>query len=419
MQGKRLACSEGADSPLSSSKLTALRHTRLLPRSIPSSFALRSQLIGAEFCASLSAAMLQVAPNAHSGASPRGVQSSTTATEATSLVTALLYDLSAHYGSHTLRRAASYPLGPCYRSRRRRVSRGQHDGRRQLWSLRAAHRMWCRRCGVYLVAGETKALLSQVTPSSFQALEDTDGVTAFDVEGVRKNSRFTRGTYVCRRCLDNEWSVWRKKGCMATPPLQSTPLASLPVSEATNEQSPSTALSHALDTMRGPMVARLAFSVGHTRRRKRKRSKRGSVTRTATSAVENASSSLKAAVRAVPKGSLLRGKRTRTAASKDPSPLGKERPKVDVRSVQRDTSNAVPVQKAAWAEGPPATLAVASCGVQTKVTTAESAMKPQQPKDVRRPATKVRRPASKSGNNSNGTPSSATSFADTLLRLGL
>ncbi|ESL09922.1 hypothetical protein TRSC58_02351 [Trypanosoma rangeli SC58] len=417
MQGKRLACSEEAGSPLSSAKLTALRHTRLLPRSIPSSFALRSQLIGAEFCASLSAAMLQVAPNVYGGDSPPGVHNSTAATEATPPVTALLYDLSAHYGSHTLRRAASYPLGPCYRSRRRRVSRGQHDGRRQLWSLRAAHRMWCRRCGVYLVAGKTKALLSRVTPSSFQVPEDADGVTAFDVEEDMKKSRATRGTYVCRRCLDNEWSVWRKKGCMATPPLQSTLLASLPASEATNEQSPSTAPSHALDTRRESMVARLAFSVGRTRRRKR--SKRGSVTRTAASAVENASSSLKAAVRAVPKGSLSRGKRTRTAASKDPAPLRKESLKVDVRSVQRDTSNAVPVRKAAWAEGPPATLAVASCAVETEVTTAEGAVKPQVPKGVRRPAAKVCRPASKSGNNSNGTPSSATSFSDTLLRLGL
>ncbi|RNF26062.1 uncharacterized protein Tco025E_01691 [Trypanosoma conorhini] len=406
MQEKRGACNDEASPPLSSSRLAALRHTRLLPRSIPASFALRSQLIGAEFCASLSAAMLQLAP--------RGVRTATAVTGATSPATALLYDLSAHYGSHTLRRAASYPLGPCYSSRQRRVSRSQHDGRRQLWSLRAAHRLWCRRCGVYLAAGETKLLLPRATPGPLQLPDDAAAVTAPAVEGLKQKGIASRGTYVCRRCLDSEWAAWRKKGCLTTPPPPlATPLAFPQASEAADEP----AAPNASDIRRESVVAQLAVSVGRTRRRKRK--KRGGVARTAAPAVGNASASLKAAARAVPKGSLSRGKRSRTTAPKDPVPLAQERFKVNFSGAQRDTSNAAPVRKAARVEGSPATLTVAPRALQNEAARAETEAKSQVPTGPRKSVTKSRRSTSKGGNNSKETPSSANTFTDTLSRLGL
>ncbi|KAF5225011.1 hypothetical protein ECC02_001944 [Trypanosoma cruzi] len=417
MQEKGVGCNEESGSLLSPSTLTALRHTRLLPRSIPPSFALQSQLIGTEFCASLSAAMLELLQNTSSGLSPLDSNASKMVTDVNSPVTALLYDLSAHYGSHTLRRAASHPLGPCYTSRRRRLSNGQHDGRRQLWSLSAAHRMWCRRCGVYLLAGETKALLSTSRTSSFQIPGDVDDVNSSDMNELNEKHTATRGTYVCRRCMNNEWLSRGKKGCASTPPPKSSPSCGQ-LSEITDEKSPSKTPLHASDTTFGGSVeARLATIVGRTRRRKR--NKRGSVVRTPAMAMRNTSTIPKATLRAVPKGSLARGKRSRSAASKEPAPRKKDRLAMNIRSTERDVSAVAPVRREARTEGSPSTSKVVSCAGRPEISTDESEVNAQFPTLPRGPPTKGRRHTfKKSGNCSRGNPPS-NSFADTLSRLGL
>ncbi|KPI87949.1 hypothetical protein ABL78_2940 [Leptomonas seymouri] len=68
-------------------------------------------------------------------------------------------DLSAHYGSHALRRGLAKPFGPCVHPLLRKgklsVARAGVHGPRymRVWKLSRAHRCWCSRCGVWLTRG--------------------------------------------------------------------------------------------------------------------------------------------------------------------------------------------------------------------------------------------------------------------------
>ncbi|CCW66193.1 unnamed protein product [Phytomonas sp. Hart1] len=80
------------------------------------------------------------------------------------VIESLQVDLSAHYGSHALRRGSAKPLGPAFRSKKA-LSHGIHEGRAQhIWRISKAHRQWCPRCGVSLSSSPTNA--SQTAPSS-------------------------------------------------------------------------------------------------------------------------------------------------------------------------------------------------------------------------------------------------------------
>ncbi|EKF32507.1 hypothetical protein MOQ_003640 [Trypanosoma cruzi marinkellei] len=279
--------------------------------------------------------------------------------------------------------------------------------------------MWCRRCGVYLVAGETKTLLSMSTASSFQISGDVDDVNSSDMKELKEKRTATRGTYVCRRCMNNEWLSRGKKGCVSTsPPPQSNSPPCGQLSEITDEKSSSKTPLHVSDTTLGGSVeARLATIVGRTCRRKR--NKRGGVARIPAAAIGKPSTIPKAALRAVPKGSLARGKRSRSAASKESAPREKDRLAMNIRSAEQDVRAVAPVRKEARTEGSPSTSKVVSCAGRPEVSTDEIEVNAQSPAIPRGPPPKGRRHAFKKSNNSSSGNPSSNSFADTLSRLGL
>lgn len=135
------------------------------------------QLIGAEFCASLSEEMISLANSAsHPVASPvlhctpseipigSTSGSSVKKRNAQDAVIAnfrkeILEDLSAHYGSSALRRGGSKVIGTSYRHPGL-LRRGHHRKEQIVWNIQKAHRFLCRHCGVWLRSGITKGTVS-------------------------------------------------------------------------------------------------------------------------------------------------------------------------------------------------------------------------------------------------------------------
>lgn len=111
------------------------------------SLARRTQELGAELCGRLSQAVLLALPISSSSSS------------STTFMTDVQRDVSAHYGSHAVRRGRSKPFGPCVHPIPRRgnltLSRGGLHGPlyMRLWSVRRTRRCWCARCGVWLTRG--------------------------------------------------------------------------------------------------------------------------------------------------------------------------------------------------------------------------------------------------------------------------
>ncbi|ORC90549.1 uncharacterized protein TM35_000083470 [Trypanosoma theileri] len=413
----------GGTPPIPRERLEALRHPRLLPRSIPPSFTLQSQLLGAEFCASISAAMIRMAQKnttTNTNTTNSTTISSSPKVMETSSSQALLFDLSAHYGSHTLRRAASYPLGPCYASReRRRALKGHHDGRRQLWSLRAAHKLWCRRCGVFLLSGETKQLLSTcLSTVTVYPENDTNTVSSNTTSTNPKK----RGDYVCFRCFRDEYTSRRKNESVDTTLL----------SLSSEKECPTT-------TMVSPA------KIGRTCRRKRKgrgksivpvkavESLAASIVKTGNEAINMRT----ATVSAVPKGSLSRRKREReTTGPKEIVPVEKKKEVLPVddddnnnNDTQRSSSKSIEGGKIIRVEKTTANSISSSSSLsssttkKTVLTKPEPLMNSKVPTVVQNslpppPPPKGRRPAAKKNDKSGSTPSS-NSFANTMSRLGL
>ncbi|SCU70355.1 uncharacterized protein TEOVI_000192800 [Trypanosoma equiperdum] len=277
----------------------SLSQPGLFPRSIPPDPSLQCQVLAAEWCASLSIAMINLSsgdfsPSANSSSSsPKG------GFVAAGLATTLFHDLSAHYGSHALRRGASHPLGPCYRSKKRSRAAGHHDGRGGIWSLRMAHRLWCRRCGLHLCPGKTKLLRSPCAPSVC-SLEDSEGFVGGPAAG--EASRANRGLYVCCRCLAAEQLRHKKEmGSF----VQSCKERNVRYTNSEEEEEEGTHLS----TSNHLAAAAAAAAVGRTRRRKRKRHNDDVVSGDRVSKDGQIASTV--ALRNLPKGSLVRGKRSR------------------------------------------------------------------------------------------------------------
>lgn len=130
-------------------------------RRVFGSLARLSQELGAELCGRLSEVVLQqfplsppaAAPDPFSAVGGAGTRASG------SFMGEVRRDLSAHYGSHALRRGLAKPFGPCVhpvlRKGKLSITRAGVHGPRymRLWKLRRAHRCWCARCGVWLTRG--------------------------------------------------------------------------------------------------------------------------------------------------------------------------------------------------------------------------------------------------------------------------
>ncbi|KAK7194715.1 hypothetical protein NESM_000391100 [Novymonas esmeraldas] len=118
------------------------------------SLARECQELGARFCGRLSQMALETAPVA----SPSPTLS--TASTSLSFMEDVHRDLSAHYGSHAVRRGLAKPLGLCVhpviRKGKLAVQRaGVHSPRyMRVWILRRLRRLWCPRCGVWLTHGD-------------------------------------------------------------------------------------------------------------------------------------------------------------------------------------------------------------------------------------------------------------------------
>nr|CCC52079.1 conserved hypothetical protein [Trypanosoma vivax Y486] len=327
---------QGSD-VLCQATLESLRQRRLLPRSITPAFLLQTQLLGTEFCASLSASIVGgiegTFTSCYRTPSVARVEACL-AEEATAPTVSLLQDLSAHYGSHALRRAGGYPLGLCFSSRARRLSSGHHDGRRQLWSLSKAHKMWCRRCGLYFISGVTRVLLPPTLPRVQQFCEEGEvGMQSISGEnrgtsgigGVTGEVIKRRGKYVCCRCL--------RKLSLSRNTDKNVP--GLP-SDSTDTGEAECGRHGVVEVpARGSGVddQLVVAQVGRTRRRKRAR--RGTV----------AAGPLKATQHLVPKGSLTRGKRDRNIA-KVGSPVRDGKSTASIAKVAGGGNNVVPTRDA-------------------------------------------------------------------------
>ncbi|KPA76679.1 hypothetical protein ABB37_07528 [Leptomonas pyrrhocoris] len=120
------------------------------------SLARRTQKLGAELCGRLSQVVLQQpwCMTESSSASP-----AVASEPSPSFISDVQRDLSAHYGSHALRRGLAKPFGPCVRPLLRKgklcVARAGVHGPRymRVWKLCRARRCWCPRCGVWLTRG--------------------------------------------------------------------------------------------------------------------------------------------------------------------------------------------------------------------------------------------------------------------------
>ncbi|KAG5469711.1 hypothetical protein CUR178_01850 [Leishmania enriettii] len=194
------------------------------------SLARRAQELGAELCGRLSRIALEVSSAAlESAVTAAGDVDTATRAKGSPLVsspaasTAPLFfmadvhrDLSAHYGSHAVRRGLAKPLGPCvhpviHKGSLATQRAGVHSPRyMRVWILRLVRRCWCPRCGVWLTRGGTQRLAKL---ESCRATLAT--VKECCVRRQRQPSRrsTTRGRCVlcCLRCLDTAQRIAKRK----------------------------------------------------------------------------------------------------------------------------------------------------------------------------------------------------------------
>ncbi|KAG5494281.1 hypothetical protein GH5_02292 [Leishmania sp. Ghana 2012 LV757] len=193
------------------------------------SLARRAQELGAELCGRLSQIALEVSSAALGSAVTASVDvdtatrangsplvsSSAASTAPLSFMADVHRDLSAHYGSHAVRRGLAKPLGPCvhpviHKGSLATQRAGVHSPRyMRVWILRLVRRCWCHRCGVWLTRGVTQRLAKL---ESCRATLAT--VKECRVRRQRQPSRrsTTRGRFVlcCLRCLDTAQRIAKR-----------------------------------------------------------------------------------------------------------------------------------------------------------------------------------------------------------------
>ncbi|CAJ1015182.1 hypothetical protein, conserved [Leishmania lindenbergi] len=182
----------------------------------------RSQELGAQLCGRLSQMSLEVNSAAFGGTatiaadvgaaardadSPLAPSFSSPATAPLCFMEDVHRDLSAHYGSHAVRRGLAKPLGPCVhpvirKGRFAAQSTGMHSPLyMRVWLLRLVRRCWCPRCGVWLTRGST--------PTHTEVKASRTILATLKECRVRRQLRSsrhatTRGRFMlcCLRCLD-------------------------------------------------------------------------------------------------------------------------------------------------------------------------------------------------------------------------
>ncbi|KAG5469365.1 hypothetical protein LSCM1_02582 [Leishmania martiniquensis] len=186
------------------------------------SVARRTQELGAQLCGRLSQIALEVSSTAldstataaadlasatRASSSPLVSPSFAAASAPLSFMADVHRDLSAHYGSHAVRRGLAKPLGPCVHPI---VRKGKFAARRagvhsprymRVWIMRLVRRCWCSRCGVRLTRGGTQML--DKLNSCRTALAT---IKECRVRGQRQPCRWptkrSRFMWCCLRCLD-------------------------------------------------------------------------------------------------------------------------------------------------------------------------------------------------------------------------
>lgn len=181
------------------------------------------QLIGAEFCASLSEEMISLASHLQhtldsrvsmpdlperstvDAPQPAGEGSRSSPPMMVPFAHQLLQDLSAHYGASALRRGGSKLVGTPYRSPEL-LRRGHHRKEHVLWNMHKAHQFFCRHCGVSLRSGITKRRFSIDASGEKEgqnAREEKDGVPAMQPNGSAsyQTRSKTKAASFCLRCL--------------------------------------------------------------------------------------------------------------------------------------------------------------------------------------------------------------------------
>lgn len=182
----------------------SLQSRSLLARRAPPSLALHLQLLGAQFCATLSQAALTLISGAdqENETTSSAVLLDRMASRATAaLLAPVTEDLSAHFGSHARRRGGMKPLGPAFRTH---DAPGAHLGRAaRIWRLSTMHRHWCPRCSVWLQPNVTTNTLG-VPESSGNVLSPSTAKGAVtcgqsEEDACVPTARIQKR--VCARCL--------------------------------------------------------------------------------------------------------------------------------------------------------------------------------------------------------------------------
>ncbi|KAG5493516.1 hypothetical protein JIQ42_01885 [Leishmania sp. Namibia] len=188
-----------------------------------------TQELGAELCGRLSQIALEVSSAALESAVTAAVDVDTAArasgsplvsscaasTAPLSFMADVHRDLSAHYGSHAVRRGLAKPLGPCvhpviHKGLLATQRAGVHSPRyMRVWILRLVRRCWCPRCGVWLTRGGTQRLAKLESCRATLATVKECRVRR-QCQPSRRST--TRGRFVlcCLRCLDTAQRIAKR-----------------------------------------------------------------------------------------------------------------------------------------------------------------------------------------------------------------
>lgn len=179
-----------------------LRHPQTKPKYCPTTF---SQLLAAEFCASLSRRMAMMAGDlvhgATTGTENNESQRMTSTPPVPSFQLEVLQDLSAHYGSAALRRGKSKILGVPGRSVQA-AYRGHHRSHNRVWQVKRAHKLFCHHCGIWLDHYTRQTLeISDLDPAEDKSVSSSQGkVSSLVPRSDQSCPTITRWT-CCKRCL--------------------------------------------------------------------------------------------------------------------------------------------------------------------------------------------------------------------------
>ncbi|KAG5495054.1 hypothetical protein JKF63_02107 [Porcisia hertigi] len=173
-------------------------------------------------------------------------------------------DLSAHYGSHAVRRGLSKPLGPCvhpviYKGKLSAQRTGVHHPQyMRVWVMRLVHRSWCLRCGVWLTRGDAhQPAKSTVRPTRLTTLREC--CVRRRLHSPRLPAKRRRYMLCCLRCLQTAQRAAKRNvvlSAIATGEQQQSPAVAR--KSVLNASQPT---RHAAQRARAPSVERAVMAV--------------------------------------------------------------------------------------------------------------------------------------------------------------